>query len=105
MRGPPVGADEQVVVDPEWVEFFPDFMQVQRETLEAMAQALADGDRARVRFLAHRATGGLATMGLQWAARQSRGLEREALQAQPQALERRIASLREHLGKVRIESA
>ena len=98
-------ADEHVVVDPEWVEFFPDFMQVQRETLEAMAQALADGDRALVRFLAHRATGGLATMGLHWAARQSRAVERDALAAPPQALERRIAALREHLGKVRAEPA
>jgi DNA-binding response OmpR family regulator len=97
--------DEVVVVDPEWLEVFPGFMRLQRETVDAMARALAAGDREDVQFLAHRAFGGLATMGLQWAARQSRVVEQDALQGSREHLEHRIAALREHLRKVRVESA
>ena len=97
--------DEIVMVDPEWIEFFPDFMRSQRETVDAMARALDAGDREDVQFLAHRATGGLGTMGLAWAARQTRAVEREALHAPPEELEQRIRVLREHLRKVRFESS
>jgi signal transduction histidine kinase/DNA-binding NarL/FixJ family response regulator len=97
--------DEVVVVDPEWLEVFPGFMRLQRETVDAMARALAAGDREDVQFLAHRAFGGLATMGLRWAARQSRVVEQDALRAAPEELEQRIEALREHLRKVRVESA
>ena len=97
--------DEVVVVDPEWLEVFPGFVRSQRDTVEAMARALAAGDREDVQFLAHRAFGGLASMGLHWAARQSRVLEQEALQGPMEELEPRIAALREHLRKVRIETA
>jgi signal transduction histidine kinase/DNA-binding response OmpR family regulator len=97
--------DEVVVVDPEWLEVFPGFMRSQRETVEAMARALAAGDREDVQFLAHRAFGGLATMGLHWAARQSRVVEQEALQGGREELQRRIEALREHLRRVRVESA
>lgn len=101
---PATAADEIVVVDPEWVEFFPDLMSYQRDTVEAMARALAAGDREDLQFLAHRAKGGLATMGLDWAARQSRVLERDALTAPAPELERVVAAMREHLVKVRLES-
>ncbi|MCG2593110.1 response regulator [Ramlibacter sp. XY19] len=97
--------DEVVIVDPEWLEVFPGFMRSQRETVDAMARALAAGDREDVQFLAHRAFGGLATMGLHWAARQSRVVEQDALHAATEELEHRIAALREHLRKVRVESA
>jgi signal transduction histidine kinase/CheY-like chemotaxis protein len=96
--------DDVIVVDPDWLEVFPSFVQSQRDTVEAMARALAAGDREDVQFLAHRASGGLGTMGLQWAARQCRMMERDALSVPADALERRIAGLREHLRKVRIES-
>jgi signal transduction histidine kinase/CheY-like chemotaxis protein len=98
-------ADEIVVIDPEWMEVFPGFVRSQRDTVEAMARALAAGDREDVQFLAHRASGGLATMGLHWAARHSRVVEQDALDAPPEELEERIVALREHLRKVRIESA
>ncbi|MGV3570841.1 MAG: response regulator [Ramlibacter sp.] len=98
-------ADEIVVVDPEWMEVFPGFVRSQRDTVEAMARALASGDREDLQFLAHRATGGLGSMGLHWAARQSRIVEQDALHASSPELERRIVALRHHLGKVRIESA
>jgi hypothetical protein len=57
-----------------------------------------------LKFLAHRAGGGLAIMGLGWAARQAHGLEAEAQDGSPAQLERRIAALREHLGRLRIET-
>lgn len=96
--------DEVVRVDPEWLEFFPEFMRSQRETVEAIARTLAAGDREDVRFLAHRATGGLATMGLAWAARLCRSVEKDALVAGADDLERRIQALREHLRQVRVEA-
>jgi CheY-like chemotaxis protein len=97
--------DEVIIVDPDWMEVFPGFVQSQRNTVEAMASALAAGDREDVKFLAHRAGGGLGTMGLHWASRQCRIVERDALTAPVDALERRIVGLREHLRNVRIESA
>lgn len=97
--------DDVVVVDPEWAEVFPGFVRSQRETVEGMARALAAGSRDEVQFLAHRAFGGLASMGLQWAAAQCRVLESGALEAPSEELHRRIDALREHLGRVRIEAA
>lgn len=98
-------ADEIITVEPEWAEVFPDFVKLQRETVEAMARALAAGERQDVQFLAHRATGGLATMGLNWAARQARFVENNALEAADEELQLRIDSLQEHLGKVRMATA
>jgi signal transduction histidine kinase/DNA-binding NarL/FixJ family response regulator len=96
--------DEIVVVEPEWVAFFPDFVRLQGETVEAMARAVLAGDREDVAFLAHRASGGLATMGMAWAARQSRAIEKEAHNAPLEQLGRRVESLREHLRKVRVRA-
>jgi signal transduction histidine kinase/DNA-binding NarL/FixJ family response regulator len=97
--------DELVVIDPEWMDVFPGFVQKQRQTVEQMATSLAAGDRADVQFLAHRATGGLATMGLHWAARHCRFVEQRALDAPAEDLQRRIAAVGEHLGKVRVQAA
>lgn len=97
--------EEVVAVNPEWLEFFPGFLRSQRETVESMARALAAEDRKQVQFLAHRATGGLATLGLHWAARQSREVEQGALNASAEHLQQRIVALRSHLGRVRFEPA
>lgn len=94
--------DDLVTVDPGWSEFFPEFIRMQRDTVEAMARALAAGDREDVHFLAHRATGGLATMGLEWAARQGRAIERGAHGAPVEQLQQRIEALRGHLRRVRL---
>ena len=99
-------APEELLRLPEaWVEAFPGYLDAQRETLEAMAQALAASDREKLRQLAHRACGALSLVGLHWAAEQCRALEREAAQAGAGELELRITGLREHLGKVRAEVA
>lgn len=99
------GDDKILVVDPEWMAVFPGFLRAQRDTVDAMARALAADDREDVQFLAHRAYGGLASMGLDWASRQSRKIERAALRLPQEELERLIEQLREHLRRVRIESA
>ncbi|HYE40589.1 MAG TPA: response regulator [Ramlibacter sp.] len=101
----PPEAEEVVPVNPEWLEFFPGFLRSQRETVESMARALAADDRKQMQFLAHRATGGLATLGLHWAARQSREVEQGALNASAEHLQQRIVALREHLARVRFEPA
>lgn len=98
-------ADEIVVVDPEWVEYFPDFLRGWRDTVDAMERALAAGDRQDLRFLAHRAAGGLSTMGMNWAAAQSRKLETGAMETPVQELEATIGGLRDYLKRVRVESA
>jgi signal transduction histidine kinase/DNA-binding response OmpR family regulator len=95
--------DELVVIDPEWMEVFPGFVRTQRETVQAMGVALAEGKRDDLKFLAHRAAGGLATMGLHWAAKHSRFVERRALDGSPEDLQLRIDALNEHLAKVRFE--
>ena len=74
-------------------------------SVEGMARALAEGDREDLQFMAHRLAGGLSAMGLHWGAGQGRALERDALHADPAALEARIRGLREHLARVRIATA
>ncbi len=96
--------DDIVVVDAEWEEVLPDVMRMQRETMDRLAQAVAAGDRKDVQFLAHRVYGGLATLGLQWAAHESRTLERTAQQAPMAELERRERALRDYLQRVRLET-
>ena len=88
-----------------WIEAFPGYLQAQRRTLDAIARALAEGDRDSVRLLAHRACGAMSLVGLHWAARQCRALEHHAVGDSDGELEQRVVALREHLGKVRAEAA
>ncbi|GAB3666433.1 response regulator [Ramlibacter alkalitolerans] len=99
----PRAEDEQVVIDAEWSEVFPNFLQLQRETVDAMAQAAAAGRRDELRFLAHRAYGALGAMGLNWAARQSRALEHGAADTPEPELQQRVRALREHLDRLQVE--
>jgi signal transduction histidine kinase/CheY-like chemotaxis protein len=97
-----LGDDGAMIVDPAWTAQYPAFVQAQRETVQAMEHALATGDRERLRFLAHRASGSLAMMGLDRAARENRRLQAEALHASREALDARLAWLRDHLQALRI---
>jgi len=99
----PRAEDEQVVIDAEWAEVFPDFLQLQREAVDAMAAALAAGRRDELRFLAHRCFGALGAMGLNWAARQSRALEHGAADPDLARLQQRVRALREHLDRLQVE--
>ena len=98
---PPADVEDVVRVRAEWVEIFPEFLRGQLETLDAMGRAVAAGDREQVRFLAHRAAGGLFTLKVNWAAYECRRIDEDALQAPPDDLARRIAALRRQLGTVR----
>lgn len=106
---PESGSGEVVIlVDPEWKDFlsvFPEFLRTQRDTVDAMARALAAGDREEVRFLAHRIRGGLLMMGVHWAARQSRVIEQGALNAAAPEIERTILGLRDYLKRVRFAAS
>jgi CheY-like chemotaxis protein len=105
---PEAGTSDVVIqVDPEWKDFlnvFPEFLRTQRDTVDAMARALAAGDREEVRFLAHRIRGALLMMGVHWAARQSRAIEQRALHASAPEIERTIQGLRDYLKRVRFAS-
>nr|WP_283254321.1 response regulator [Ramlibacter paludis] len=99
---PPAAPDAPVPVDAELLKEVPAFLESRRAMAATMAQALAAGDRTQLRSVAHRAAGGLALFGFQWAAWQSRRISHQAAAGEAQALEQEIARLREHLESVRV---
>jgi two-component system, sensor histidine kinase ChiS len=96
-------ADDRVVVDRKWEDVLPRFLQAQREAVEAMGSALAAGDLAELEHLGHRAYGALSTMGLDWAADQSRTIQAAARAGGDTELKERIDALREHLANVQVD--
>jgi len=99
----PVAHDAAVRVDPELRPEVPAFLDSRRRMVEAMAAALASGDRTELRTVAHRAAGGLALFGFQWAAWQSRGISARAAECEAQVLRQDIERLRGHLRTVQVE--
>ncbi|HEY0824241.1 MAG TPA: Hpt domain-containing protein, partial [Ramlibacter sp.] len=93
----PAPADAAVRVDPQLRQEVSAFLDSRRQMVEAMAGALACGDRGQLRTVAHRAAGGLALFGFQWAAWQSRGISARAAEGDLQVLREDIERLREHL--------
>ena len=89
-------------VDPELLQEVPAFLDSRRRMVDAMAGALATGDREQLRTVAHRAAGGLALFGFRWAASQSRGISARAAQADARELATDIDLLRRHLDEVRV---
>lgn len=103
---PPAAQDDDVVrIDPEWVGYFPEFRRIQQENVAAMARALAGEDRGQLAFVAHRAFGGLATMGLAWAAAQTRFIEENARTAPLAELQACITALEGYMVRVECEPA
>lgn len=100
--GAPVSPDAPVRVDPELLPEILAFLDSRRQMVEAMAAALAADDRVQLRTMAHRAAGGLALFGFQWAAWQSRAISAAAAQGDAQALKEDIVKLREHLLAVQV---
>ena len=90
-------------VDRELLPEVPAFLESRRAMVAAMAQALASGEREQLRNVAHRAAGGLALFGFQWAATQSRQISLRAREADARELQGDIERLREHLREVRVE--
>lgn len=67
-----------------------------------MAAALARGDRATLREVAHRAAGGLALFGFHWAAWPSRGISEQAREGDMRSLQEAVAALQSHLASVQV---
>jgi PAS domain S-box-containing protein len=99
----PVAPDAPVRVDRELLQEVPAFLDSRRRMVDSMAGALAAGDRTQLRSVAHRAAGGLALFGFQWAAWQSRAISSHAAAGEAQALQAQIERLRRHLDEVQVE--
>ncbi|MBI5276876.1 MAG: response regulator [Burkholderiales bacterium] len=97
--------DEEVCVDADLLAEVPAFLVSRQELLAAMHQALAAGDREKLRGLAHRTGGALALYGFRWAAWQSREIELKALAGDAQALQGEMESLERYLREVRFRAA
>jgi PAS domain S-box-containing protein len=95
-------AQAPVRIDPELAGEVPAFLESRRQLAQAMARALADGDRVQLRTLAHRAAGGLALFGFEWAAWQCRQVSAHAAEGEALSLAADIERLREHLRTVRV---
>jgi CheY-like chemotaxis protein len=99
---PPAAVDAAVRVDAELLKEVPAFLESRRAMAATMAQALAAGEREQLRAVAHRAAGGLALFGFQWAAWQSRKISQKAAEGSADWLEAEIGELREHLHSVQV---
>ncbi|HZN46454.1 MAG TPA: response regulator, partial [Ramlibacter sp.] len=99
----PVPAHAPVQVDAELLGEVPAFLDSRRRMVDAMAKALAAGDRALLHTVAHRAAGGLALFGFQWAAWRSRAISARAAGGDAQSLRDDIEALREHLQAVQVQ--
>ena len=95
--------DAPVRVDGELLGEVPAFLASRQQMAAAMEEALAAGARERLRALAHRAAGGLALFGFQWAAWQSRQISLQAQDGEPAELAGLIEGLRAHLRDVEVE--
>jgi signal transduction histidine kinase/DNA-binding response OmpR family regulator len=98
----PADATAPVQVDGELRAEVPAFLESRRQLVEGMRQALASGNREQLRAVAHRAAGGLALFGFQWAAWQSRRISQRAAEGDNAWLADEIARLREHLQQVQV---
>jgi CheY-like chemotaxis protein len=87
-------------IDPDLKASLPAFLESRRRILDEMPAALARGDRAAFRRLAHRLAGSFVLYGFTWAAEQCRRLERESRDGDPADLQRRAKEVRAHLDAV-----
>jgi CheY-like chemotaxis protein/HPt (histidine-containing phosphotransfer) domain-containing protein len=94
--------DAAVQVDAQLLREIPAFLESRRRMVEVMANALAEGDRQQLRAVAHRAAGGLALFGFQWAAWQSRRISARAAEGDAPSLWEDIERLRQHLRAVEV---
>src|SRR5439155_22134612 len=87
-RGPaPPAPEASVRIDPELRQEVPAFLDSRRRMVDTMHSALAACARDPLRTVAHRAAGGLALFGFQWAAWQSRAISSRAAQGDALALQ------------------
>ena len=102
--GPPAepAPGTAVRVDAQLLHEIPAFLDSRKRLVEVMAHALAEGDRQQLHAVAHRAAGGLALFGFQWAAWQSRRISARAAEGDAPSLWEEIDRLRQHLQAVEV---
>lgn len=93
---------EPVRVDPDLEAHLPAFVDSRKAMVAELEQALAAGDRAAARRLAHKLAGSLALYGFGWAAEQARLLHAQTASAPLAALAAQAAALRRHLETTRL---
>lgn len=98
----PLSEADVVLVNPVLAGAMKAFLESRRKLFDEMDQALAAGDRAGLKRLAHKAAGGFAMYGFGWAAAHCRAMERDAALGDAADLGRRVAAVRKHLGGVQI---
>ena len=97
---PPVDGARPVRVEADLRSEVPAFLASRVEMLDAMAAALAAGNREELHRVAHRAAGGLSLFGFEWAAWQSRRISVHAGSGDTRELQQEIDRLRQHLATV-----
>jgi len=95
-------AADPVEVDADLEAALPAFLASRREALQELTQALAGGDRAAAKRLAHKLAGSFNLYGFRWAAAQCKALERAAPAGDAAELGRAAAAVREHLDTVQV---
>jgi CheY-like chemotaxis protein len=98
-------AGDAVFVDPDLKDALPGFLESRREMADALARALVAGTAEAARALAHKLAGSLALYGFDWAAQQSRMIEKRARENRLEGLAGEAAALRRHLDGVRVKFA
>ncbi len=97
-----IDATSSILVDPDLFESMPAFLDSRRQMLGEIEPALARGDRAAVKRLAHKLAGGFSLYGFAWAAAECRAIERGAAHGEQEALALRAAAVRSHLESAEI---
>jgi len=99
---PEARAEDAVELDADLEASLPGFLDSRRLALDEMPQALANGDRARFKRLAHKLAGSFMLYRFRWAAAQCRALERDAAAGSVDELALGAATVRAHLESVEI---
>jgi PAS domain S-box-containing protein len=101
------GASDPVIVSAKLHAEVPAFLASRREMLAEMRAALAGGDRAGLRRLAHRLSGSFGVFGFRWAAARAKEVENVAVEGDPETLGKKILDIETHLdgAQVRVREA
>ena len=102
---PAAQAADPVLVDPDLAGVMVEFLATRRTLAETLAEAIARGERERVRLTAHKLAGSFALYGFRWAEAASRAIEREAPRGALGELARQCDALRAHLTSVELRRA
>jgi CheY-like chemotaxis protein len=100
-----VSPADEVTLDPDLERTLPAFLESRRQALDEMPHALASGDRAAFKRLAHRLAGSFSLYGFRWAAAEAKAIEGSAAEGEAADLAGRVARLRTHLDEVRVRVA